>query len=694
MFCPKCGSQIKDGAKFCPKCGANLAALMGARNNMGGPNAGGAPGPARGGMHHPPQRAGQPQGHGQPQQPQGYGQPQGIVPPESYGKQKKFGGLKKKKQQKAFNQPGGFVQPKAKRSPKAVIAIAAVVLIALGGFAAVKFVLGSLGGDETYVVQTDGGFEVTQNLKNEKKYRHLADADEDSYYDTILFSPDKKYVYYYTNIDEGYGTLNRAEAGKLKKDASKNEKYIETIASNVETYGLEFFKDGTFLYKNDGGNLYYYNGKEAEQVAKDVIEYHMDKKDKIIYTVDVGGDEEELYDLYGVDVNDLGNKKKIASDIYSLVLSKDFDNLIFTKARYDENDSFIYTLYSGGFEKETEEVKKNVESYEITSDDKIVYAAYNGNKAILYDYVDDDYKDDELLDDLRADLKSKEYGHPLKNVYQYTDEKETQLAENVTDWCSYRGLIAFNTPDTISSHKVSIEDIYWDFDAAYEVFYFDLANAKYVLESQPDKQLTLNPKTEDDVFGADKDYGRGYYAFGSDVYMLSYDEDSEFPELWKATASDKEIGNAELITEDASVYAADGDSLYYLSNCDYSSDDFVYGDLNVASGGEITTTAKGVVNVNTRIYDDGSVLAYTDYRYTDDDEYGDLALFNKKGEKTPIASDVSEAVRLDNGDVLLISDDNLCLFDGKEPERLRSGVEYFWCSDYMKPISLEYLQTY
>lgn len=26
MFCPKCGKELKDGAKFCPNCGAKIQA--------------------------------------------------------------------------------------------------------------------------------------------------------------------------------------------------------------------------------------------------------------------------------------------------------------------------------------------------------------------------------------------------------------------------------------------------------------------------------------------------------------------------------------------------------------------------------------------------------------------------------------------------------------------------------------------
>ena len=29
MFCPKCGTQVEDGAAFCPTCGAKLADTAG-----------------------------------------------------------------------------------------------------------------------------------------------------------------------------------------------------------------------------------------------------------------------------------------------------------------------------------------------------------------------------------------------------------------------------------------------------------------------------------------------------------------------------------------------------------------------------------------------------------------------------------------------------------------------------------------
>lgn len=42
MFCPKCGTQVKDGQKFCPNCGNNLAA----RDNSSEPAQDAAPAPA------------------------------------------------------------------------------------------------------------------------------------------------------------------------------------------------------------------------------------------------------------------------------------------------------------------------------------------------------------------------------------------------------------------------------------------------------------------------------------------------------------------------------------------------------------------------------------------------------------------------------------------------------------------------
>lgn len=51
MFCPKCGGEVKDGAKFCPSCGAETGRRAGRRKwEAGGPGSGfrGRPGGGKG----------------------------------------------------------------------------------------------------------------------------------------------------------------------------------------------------------------------------------------------------------------------------------------------------------------------------------------------------------------------------------------------------------------------------------------------------------------------------------------------------------------------------------------------------------------------------------------------------------------------------------------------------------------------
>lgn len=73
----------------------------------------------------------------------------------------------------------------------------------------------------------------------------------------VKFSPDGKYIYYYSQyFTGGYtGTLCRAEWAKLQQNSAKNQNYIDVVASNVSTY-FRFVQDG-IVYTNDSNDLYY-----------------------------------------------------------------------------------------------------------------------------------------------------------------------------------------------------------------------------------------------------------------------------------------------------------------------------------------------------------------------------------------------------------------------------------------------------
>lgn len=343
MFCPNCGESIPDGSKFCGACGANLAELMGEYPVVGVPD-----GAAKDALMEPP--------------------------PEQLE----------------------LVQPKAKKDVKkfwiigaAVAAVAVLVLLVRG----VASMLGG-GGDNAFVYFANGKYELLTNLAKNTSIEIASGRNDDTYGNFLTFSPDGKYVYYYTKYDAstGAGTLSRAEYGKLKADSEKNESYIEVIATNVQL-GFRLLEDGRLTYLNGDNTLYYYDGRDATQIAKSVNYYCTDKKGRLVYET---GTYSDGYTLYGIYLNNPEDKIKLASNYSSVYNSWSFyldsdvggylDNIFYSK---DDNDGGS-ALYVVGFDKDAEKLGNNARMLG-DFNGKFYYAVEDGAVS-LYNYVQDDFQ--------------------------------------------------------------------------------------------------------------------------------------------------------------------------------------------------------------------------------------------------------------------------------------------------------------
>ncbi len=330
MTCPKCGSKIPAGNKFCSICGEKLTTSV-SDNNIKKFDA---------------------------ESDTQYAEISSISTPEkTYTK---------------FN----F---------RKVLPIAAAALLAVLLIIGVSSLLSGLGDSNSYAYLSDGKYYLLSDLDKAESVE-IASAKTDSVKKNLLaFSPDGKYIYYYTKYDNYFdaGTLCRAEYAKLKENSSKNENYIDIIATNV-SLGFRFSKDGSLLFTNSDGTLFCYNGKEVAQIAKNTDSYFVDDEtNRAIYQT---GDYIEGYTLYGVSLNDIDNKVKLASDYYHLVSFSDYDNILFT-VREDDGSC---NLYSTGFNKAAEKLANNIIEHDILNG-KLYFTAENGNSVSLYDYVEDDF---------------------------------------------------------------------------------------------------------------------------------------------------------------------------------------------------------------------------------------------------------------------------------------------------------------
>ena len=344
MFCPKCGESLPDGIKFCGACGADLSDHV----------------------------------------TENYADPEPVV---SETNVQEFGGQGMYVPE-SVPEVGMQQEPaKQKMSKNKIIGIAAVGAIALVLVVVlISVILMLLKKENAYVYVSNGKYELLTDLEKGKNIEVATTKNDEINPWMVVFTPDGKYVYYYTKYDsyEGTGSLCRARYGKLKDDSDKNDKYIEIIETNVKL-GIGMFDDGTITYQTGEGTLYYYDGKESSRIAKNVSYYYIAESKRVIYAVT---DEDENDDLYGVELDDPDNKIKLAANFYSIISysSENFDEILYTKTTEEGKTN----LYSVGFEKDSEKIGENVGVWNF-ADGQVYFTADNGSTVSPYDYIIDDY---------------------------------------------------------------------------------------------------------------------------------------------------------------------------------------------------------------------------------------------------------------------------------------------------------------
>lgn len=396
MFCPKCGGKLPDGSKFCSACGEKLTdATPEVQEELKVEDASVSAAPVT---------------------------PINIPKPD-------------------------FVQFKKKVGSKKIIAIAVAAVVVIVAIFGLKTLFSGSSGDNAYAYLSDGRYELITNLNKDQTIEIASSKSDSTMANLLAFSPDGKYIYYYTKYDSysGTGSLCRAEYGKLKEDSSKNDKYIEIIATNV-SLGFRFLEDGSVTYENSDGTLYYFNGEEPVQIAKNVSYYFTDTSGKIVYAT---GDYSEGYTMYGVSIADIDNKIKLASNFAYVHSASDFENILYTKYEDDGSE----TLYVVGFAKEAEKLAESVSNL-TQIDGKTYFTAANDVMLSLYDFVDDTHADSDagITEPDEDDFSIPKYSY--YQLYKHDDPSEySELYTTCTQYtyfyhgaiqnCSYDDCEAF-----------------------------------------------------------------------------------------------------------------------------------------------------------------------------------------------------------------------------------------------------------
>lgn len=307
-----------------------------------------------------------------------------------------------------------------------IIGVAAAAVLLVGIVIAIVAIAAS-NKSNAYVYLTDGEYELITNLKGRAENPiELGDSKTDSsYYATLQFTPDGKYAYYFTKVDEDRytGTLVRAEIGKLKPNGN-NDKYIEVIANKV-SLGFVMMDNGGVIYSNEDDNLYYYDGKESIKFAKEYADFYTDHKTKIVFTT--YNDNYEMT-LYGVEIKNIEDKVKLASGVSYVYYTEDMDNIYFCK----EDDDYNEDLYVVGFDKDPEKIAKDVSV--ISNRDGKLYYAEQTDTVSPYDYVIDDKADADagIKEPLIDDYATPAYDYWMCTYYYGSESDYDEMYTSTT----------------------------------------------------------------------------------------------------------------------------------------------------------------------------------------------------------------------------------------------------------------------
>lgn len=667
MFCPECGEKLPDNSKFCSKCGAKMPGMMDDQVTM----------PASMGISYV-----QPQDDGKiyaqtfeaaPVQASAAPvQPPVQEPPvqQAYAAPIQEPTFGSPPQQPPFQPPekkapvvpnvgalADQVASKLKLSKKNLaIAAAATAVMILAVVLVVALVSG--GGENAYATLADGDFYLVDSLKKDGVFE-IESARSDSFaYNLMSFSPDGKYLYYFTKYDgyEGTGTLCRARYDKLKEDGKNNDKYIEVVDKDVRL-GLSFLDDGSLIYETGEGYLYYYDTKEPVRIAKENEGFWVDRENRLLAYVT--GDYED-YSLYTVDLKDPENRIKIDSHVSYVCDGTDLRDVFYIM----ENKDYDAELHVGGTDREPQKLS-----------DRTVLAQWMGGKFYytkdgeetlpLSDLVEDsgEEADSRRVRMLREWLDSEEGEIPLLELYCYEKGEETLVMGDIVDLDIYSGGFALRTTADLGE-KEALEDMESE---SHIRDLCRLGRGSFQVYLENGETYSVTGSAAETVEEA---HELGYYGlyFAPDAIYL---EDSEMT-LSYAPVKDGEAGKFKVVSDEASVISLQEKVLYYADGID-DGDTHETADVYACEGGESTCLVRDVMQ-GSYLYEDGVVLAITDYSR---DGY-ELTYVRANGKDSFLADDVSLFRRIDGKHVLYISDGDLYCYDGKDKETIQQDVEYVW----------------
>lgn len=622
MFCPKCGKNLEDDSNFCSYCGMNLTECL----------------------NQPEDVEEYTEKEEKEEEKESVDTVRKIVPSDIKGKHRRKG---------------------ARKIGIAAILFVFAVFIIKGLFFSVP------DEDNAYAYLYNGRYKLVSSQKKGK----AVDLDSDRLGSVdplaVSFSPDGKYVYYFTMFDNDSqtGSLCRAEYNKLKKDPEKNSSCFEIVATDVQM-NIDFLEDGSVLYRKKDGALQYYNGEEIFRVAENVVRYYTDGDSRIVYFT---GNYDDDMQLYGVSTKDMDSRKLLSSDFYHVLDYGNVDDFICMK--YDNASGDYKTdLYSMGYDKAPEMIGKDVYVYNETSD-RVYFTAVDGKKIVLYDYVSDPEGENDRSAErnaLRDTLKDEKNAYPLKTLYYYSGGEKQVVDENVLSVQCIGDLILFNTVDQVD--KIDFKDVTSPEDVS-DLFWIDYRKQNYFIVGTDGEKLRMSESAASVLTEVMDDVYPQAYIEGSVVY-LRYESNLLAGEIKNGT-----VEKFSIISDDAYSLQRAGGNIYYLSS-GYAESGYLCYDLYVCREGKPKQVVEHVRREEINIYEDGMILAAT--KYTGDYDF-ELSMVSANGAEKIIADHVTRFIRVRDSSVLYISDGDIWFCDGKKNRKLQQDVAQVWSRDQVEP---------
>lgn len=647
-------------------------------------------------------------------------------------------------------QSAGTPEKKSVKAKPIIIAVVVAAIAVLVIFILVKLIGSVSGGvnEKSIVYQKDDTLYYMSNMDKEDSEIEIADTRE--YFSNIKLLDDGKALVY---IDERKSELYVVQLDKLKKDSSKNDKYIEEIDSKVSQ--VRAYASDNIYYLNNDGELYYYNGKESKELDDDVDSIEA-KCGNMLYYQSYNKDGDYVLNSYNLKTE---KGDKIAKNAY--VYAKDEGKI------YILADDELQSVDGNG---KAKTLAEDVES--ILDIDTDTGAAYiikqETQEGKAYDYVTDDAED---YSDVKEPVKSDYFTETTPEIAldEYDYEEYVDDPDYFFDWLwtddetGMYYLYSSNCEADVYTDKTNWyifdSDKYWDDEYDYENVAYDKERIETLREDLKSEDVTI---TKNNLYYIDGDKETLIQENVSSSYsyadaekkvvffgVLGDDEDGvsiKISDIYSASDVQYQLDDAYSYSEPSDYYYAVGTSdkqklkdiptgLY----SDYNSSKIVVAyvdDVYDTTGAELvayTVSGKDLKEDETlskdayyygKWYDDGfyfydkadnngegdltkydggkpeeiakdvslySLSINDDGSLIEIDDSYDLIYYDKSGKDKRIDRDVDEYSYINSKRIVYVSDGDLYVYTGKDDsQRISRNVYTYWVPEEQSGYSNNY----